>query len=63
MNATNPGYGFVTIPAGTADPGTIQVKVSSDDESYATTIYSIKLPRINSAISSVAVGAWRSSTS
>lgn len=63
MNATNPGYGFVTIPAGTADPGTIQVKVSSDDESYATTIYSIKLTRINSAISSVAVGDLISITS
>lgn len=56
MNATNPGYGYITVPAGTSDPGTIQIKVSSDDDTYAPTIYNIKLTRINSAIHSMSVG-------
>ena len=56
MKSSNPGYGYITIPAGTSDPGIVQIKSVSENSAYAPTVYNIRLKRINTAIRSITAG-------
>ncbi|MGI6205083.1 MAG: S-layer homology domain-containing protein [Anaerovoracaceae bacterium] len=43
------------IPAGTGDPGTIEIKLSSTDGDYAETTYKVTLVRLTTAIKSASI--------
>ena len=49
------GYVEFEIPAGTGDPGTIEIRLSSAYGDYAATTYSVALKRITSEIGSASI--------